>query len=650
MKAILKLLTLVISACVLLSLVGCAENLFPPIGGVVEDGGSENQGGSGTGSDTGGDQTTPEDDDPDHKKGEFTVKFYLGAKSITHRYDYGEKVEPPASMDTYKTTRVNYVFDGWDGVEFKTVTENTSYHANYKMEYNYYTATFVMGTEKIEVKTICEDAPVRPDPIEIEGAEFVCWDRAVEMGTKDTTYTAIYTTLYSVDIFKMMYESSLLGYPEKVGTNDNTAGTTGEATFLCALLYEQYNNPQEPVANRIVEHLTNVVQQDQAPMFNACCFWSYAPHAGAIAMAKANPTVWSKVPVTTQIRLDTMMKAFAYLESFATSDYNNYGTGPSMGGNYGKDWNPNYRMANIPVMVYATHYFGNGDMVEGEKALNALLKGFDEAEYTSMVNLFSKYGWRRAVWCWTQEARTSTDGKNSKGNSSKDLLVKGGPAVGEDTPTDSDLLVALGTGVGVGNGGKDYLYKGYALSEGADIVRSLLMHNYGSNDLRKTSNTGATFLEVKSDHWYDITGDGIKEKVAWILPGADGLEVHSPFEGQYGMMKEFASGNRSSTSYCGHDFLLATNMIYNCKLLGIYDATQDTFTDRNGTSIVSAIYVGNEDFLFKNEKGYQGYATGSYGESTSSHSEKNEGGYYWAYKYLWRNTMLPDFMPGEAEN
>ena len=116
-------------------------------------------------------------------------------------------------------------------------------------------------------------------------------------------------------------------------------------------------------------------------MFNACCNWNYAPHTGAIAMAKAIPSVWNKVPATTKLRLDTMMKAFAYLESFATSDYNNYGTGPSLTGNYGKGWNPNYRLANVPVMVYATHYFGNGDMVEGEKTLNALLKGFDENEY-----------------------------------------------------------------------------------------------------------------------------------------------------------------------------------------------------------------------------------------------------------------------------
>ena len=651
MKTVLRVLTLVISVCLLLSLIGCADvSLFPSVGGGVE--GGENNGGNNTGNggdNTGNSQNKPDDDDPDHKKGEFTVKFYLGAKAVTHRYDYGETVEPPTTMDPYKTKRCNYVFDGWDGVVFEPVTKNTSYHANFRLEYNYYTATFVMGSEKVEVKTVCEDMPEMPEVIEIEGAEFVAWDRPLQSSAEDTTYYAIYTTLFDAETFNKMMKSSLLGYPTKITDGDNNGGTTNEAIMLCALLYEQYYNPQEPVANRIIEHLNNVVDEDNAPMFNCCCYWSYAPHAGALALAKAIPSVWNKVPASTKLRLDTMMKAFAYLESFATSDFNNYGTGPSMTGNYGKDWNPNYRMANVPVMVYATHYFGNGDMVEGDKALNKLLKGFNDSEYSTMVNNFSKYGWRRAVWCWTQEGRTSTDGKNSKGNSSKDLLIKGGPAVGDDTSTASDLLVALGNGVGVGNGGKDYLYKGYALSEGADIVRCLLVNNYSGATLNKKNTTvTASFHQVKSDHWFDANGDGVKERVAWILGGEDGEDVLSPFHGQYGMMHEFASGNRSSTGYCSHDFLLATNMIYNCRLLGIYDIREDDFKDVNGTSIVTAVYVGNEDFLFKNEMGYQGYATGSYGESAKPHSEANEGAPYFMMKSLWRTHMLPDFMPGEA--
>ena len=97
MKTVLRVLTLVISVCLLLSLIGCADvSLFPSVGGGVE--GGENNGGNNTengGDNAGNSQNKPDDDDPDHKKGEFTVKFYLGAKAVTHRYDYGETVEPP---------------------------------------------------------------------------------------------------------------------------------------------------------------------------------------------------------------------------------------------------------------------------------------------------------------------------------------------------------------------------------------------------------------------------------------------------------------------------------------------------------------------------------------------------------------------------
>ena len=288
-------------------------------------------------------------------------------------------------------------------------------------------------------------------------------------------------------------------------------------------------------------------------------------------------------------------------------------------------------------MVYVTHYFGNGDMEKGAELVNSFLKGFNEEKYTEIINLFQKYGWRRALLTWTADGVLSSDGK-TKGKSAKELLISGGQAVGDDTSTASDLKVPLGSGVGVGNGGKDYLYSGFTLAESNWIIRSLLVHNYGSNGISVT-NKSATFLEVKSDHWYDVDGDGKKDLVAWIMSEND----TSPYEGQYGMMKEFASGDRSSTGYCSHDFLLTTCMIYTCKVLGIYDLATDEYCDPNGVNIREAILVGNEDFLYKNEQGYQGYATGSYGTSTSSHSEKSEDkGSYFVLKSLWRLVMKPE--------
>ena len=73
-------------------------------------------------------------------------------------------------------------------------------------------------------------------------------------------------------------------------------------------------------------------------------------------------------------------------------------------------------------------------------------------------------------------------------------------------------------------------------------------------------------------------------------------------------------------------------------LLGIYDIKVDN------PALYQLVLVGNEDFLYKNEIGYQGYSTGSYGTSTSTHSEANEGSAYFALK-----TYLRECMKGSEE-
>ena len=621
MKRILQIFLLTLSLLLLLSAIACNKPEPTPDG-------------------EGQDQVQETIDRTKPSAGKYKIRFFLAASYVTHYYNEGETIVPPETLPTYETPQCSYVFDGWDGVEFKTVTGDATYRAKYKEVYKTCTVTFVVGNSKKEVEIYCGDYPKAPAITEFEleeGVQFVMWDRAITASTEDTTYYGIVTKYFTPTLFTTALNTETLTYSNKVTDNDNKNGTTGSALALNILLIEEKLNPQGgAVVNRIVEHFVESVKADQAPEFDASCNWSYAPHTASIALAKTIPTVWNAIPYDIKLRLDTTMRAYAILGSLITSDYNNYSTGPGMQGNYGKNWNPNYRLANIPIMVYTTYYFGNGDMDVGAEYVNDFLKGFNESAYTDMVNTFQKYGWRRASLNWTADARKSSDGK-TQGVDAKTMMLKGGQVVGEDTPTDSPLLVALGNGVGVTNGGKDYLYKGFALNEPDGIIRSLLLNNYGyEQDYTKANSTvKSTFQEVKSGHWYDKDGDGQKELIAWIL----GENNTSPYEGQYGMMREFASGNRSSTGYCSHDFLLTTSLIYSTKLLGIYDLATDTFTDKYGIDIREAIVVGNEDFLFKNEQGYQGYATGSYGENAKSHSEKNEGNIYFALKHLWRNFM-----------
>ena len=156
--------------------------------------------------------------------------------------------------------------------------------------------------------------------------------------------------------------------------------------------------------------------------------------------------------------------------------------------------------------------------------------------------------------------------------------------------------------------------------------------------LKADAQNKGNFLEVKSNHFYDITGDGNPDLVAWIM----GENDTSPYEGQYGMMREFGQGDRSSANYCTVDFILANTMITTSSLLGIYDLYSDTYADASGNTIREAVYVGNEDYLFKAENGYSSYATGSYGGYANVYTNKNERpGTYFAVYSFWRANMLP---------
>ena len=405
----------------------------------------------------------------------------------------------------------------------------------------------------------------------------------------------------------------LLTYRADGRGNDNGNGSFGRATSLFLLILEERAKGDGALVERIQAHFTSATAEEQAPKFDAICLWNYCPYSASIALAKATPHIWNAFGEDLRERLTFTMEMYAYLESFATSDYNNYKTGPGLTGNYHKGWNPNYRLANVPVILFVTHFFGNGDMKEGEANVNAMLKSFNEERYENTLARIQAYGWKNTYNVWSHPACQHEDG--TFGTDTKTVLLYGGPTYAEDY-THTYITKDAGDGLGVTNGGNDYLYHEHPLSEAGKIVEDLLRFNYSGGP-------------VKSDHHYDVNRDGEAELVAWILDKST-----SPYQGQMGMMKEFASGNRSSTGYCSHDFLLTTILILASENLGFFDV-------RSNDELWRMIQVGNGDFLYKNEIGYQGFATGSYGTSTKTHSEENEGKVYFAIKYVWQNVLNP---------
>ena len=209
----------------------------------------------------------------------------------------------------------------------------------------------------------------------------------------------------------------LITYSPDKEDNDNSNGVFYSASGLLYLLMEERRRPSEEVNARIIAHLENLVSGGKEPRFDNCCFWSYDPLSGAIAVAKRTPSVWDKLKTETKDRLDLVMKCFAVMSAFGTHDENDYSTGVGMGGNFGKNWNPNYRLANVAPILAAVGYFGSA------KAVNDLLVSFDYDEYQKKLH---EYGFTRTLDAWEVPDRELADGKIAPG--SKTLLEKGGPA------------------------------------------------------------------------------------------------------------------------------------------------------------------------------------------------------------------------------
>lgn len=548
--------------------------------------------------------TTPTYNDPTHKSGTYRVSYTFGPSTVVHFYDEGEIPDPPTFKD-YHYDGYYITLTGW-AEPLVPVTQDASYTATYDTHRSTYVATFITpyGTERVTAN--CLDRPVAPEVRDYQGAKFVTWYPPLTNATHDTTHTAVYGTVYDGVTLSDALNEALFRYSSSLDMADNQNDTLYSSSCFLTLVIEEHSTPMASIVrDRVVEHIEAFCAARAAPNFDACCLWAYPLHTAGIALSRQTPTIWSALSPSTKERLDTMMEAFAYVCSFATSDHNDYHTGPSLGGNYYREWNPNYRFSNVPTIVYAASYFGCGNYELGAKIVNEKLKGFDEAEYDRMIGRFRAYGWSRAASCWSKGPMTTSGG--TTGKSSKELLISGGLAVGWSI--DGKRIETLGNGKGVSGGGKDYLYHGYTLYQGREILRDLVAYNYSGG-------------RVTSEHWWN------GKRVAWIVDGS-----RSPYEGQEGMMKEFNSGNRSSTAYCEHDFIQVIGILYSARLLGIYDYTADP-------TLFAMIQVGNDDFLYKNKIGYMSYSTGSYGESWKAYSEKNTVGYR-TMKYLWLSVMRP---------
>lgn len=274
--------------------------------------------------------------------------------------------------------------------------------------------------------------------------------------------------------------------------------------------------------------------------------WTHHAIAQAFLLVKKTPEVWSRLTDDEKNRMDWIMKAMAVAGHFQFDDGNDYHTSLHADDNTAKGWNPNHRLYLFCVLAAADYF--------GPKELNDIYTSFNYDDY---LKKFDELGFTniKAVWtCYDW----------------KPILEKGGPYMSKKKN------VQMGTGTGVTH---PFTYQKITLDDIPGIFSSVAGFNY--------SKTVANGIEGKS----------------WILN--NGV---SPFLGQPGMMLELdshdAEGTRSDIDYCNEDFCAYTTMMMTLRVLGLWN-TSDACKNMD-----KLMYVGNEDFLYKNTTGFHSYSHG----------------------------------------
>ena len=430
-------------------------------------------------------------------------------------------------------------------------------------------------------------------------------DKPVE---EDTTCVA-YEVLGDPKQLLSALSYALLAYPADKADNQGTVFAASLGIIYLAT--EVRHNPENEIFRaRIVEQLKHFVDPEKnvAPYFDLACHWPYAPLTAAITLCHETPEIWNELTALEREMYDFMMECFAYVQAMGTNDPNEYRTGPGLCGNFGKGWNPNYRLANTPPVVFAGRYFG------GAEALDQMLLSFD---YDKTVARFEKYGFARAKKRWTAPVAV-VDGVPTR--SQKDFMENGGEAFINTTSDRLNYYPGITGGTGVGVRAK-YTWKGFTVDQYHEILRDLFLYNYSGGPCIST---------------YGEYPDGSPK--AYI---AD--HTKTPVEGRNGMMCEMASGDggdgvhgpdiRSSTAYCLHDFLLVVSLLMALKELDMYHLEDECNRD-----VYELAWVGNTDFIYKKVHGYMSY---SLGHEKGISYEDGYSGYYLA-KAWWLERYAED--------
>lgn len=415
---------------------------------------------------------------------------------------------------------------------------------------------------------------------------------------------------------------------------DESAGMAASGGLYLAL-YEH----QTPggATEEVLTYLRSAVVGGREPHFDLTPNFFYPIIAAAVAVARRTPTVWDRLTDEEREKFDWLMRGFSVMSAIGTDDAQMYHSGPGLCGNYYKTWNPNYRLSNVTPILFAVSYF------DGAEAVDRILAQFD---YDTYIEKFREYGWTNALARWSDLLEGKYDDPDGDGRATYQVITCAedvgadeygnlglGLKEGEERTVrytsprtmmmeGGEIFIAnrslarisqyigkpAGTGIGVpAIGKKGYVYQEHPLSDVVGIWETLVRFNYSGGPC--------------------LSGLGEGEYAAYI----EG-HLQTPYEGIDGMMKEFYSGKRSSVGYCREDFNLVMTAMAALDMLGLYDLNAP-----ENESLARLVWIGNNDLIFKAEKGYYSFSGTAVRGKPHLDRENNSNGYQ-LWKSLWQKS------------
>lgn len=553
--------------------------------------------------------------------GEFTTTILAGETPVPHADATGDRMNESTV----------YLFTGWDKA-LSPITEaaydaaggDYAFTALYSTSARTYNVTFKNGSETVATERVAygEKPIYSGEPLTKEGYNYYFWTNLDKEVTSDTVCEATFTVydaeqlLWALSRDNMSYARLDWEIAEERAINDNRGAVIDEAGGLLLLILEYRNAPESSTFKatakaKIVESMKYLMSSEaEAPMFSLEPYWSYNPLTALTLLAKNTPDIWGELTALEQEKYDFMMKCFTYIVNLGFADGNGYFTGPGYRGNFHKSWNSNYRLALLPVMLYAGRYFGGAD------AVDAILADFS---YDATMAKFAEYGWTRAITEWSVTPPTFT--KDVNGNTVPAYQMPTQKHMMENATASGDIYYdRYGDGIpdngGFGKGVRQpFKYNGVRLDNVAGVFNQLLEYNYSGG-------------KVVSEMMCRPNADTPTFTKAYILDG-----TKSPYEGFDGMMVELGKENRASCLYASEDFILVCVSLATFKEFGMYDIEQDALKD----NLFYKTWIGNMDFLYKIAHGWQSFQTSSDPMSKPTYETDDKG------QLLWRSWWEDSF-------